>query len=77
MLLREQEVRSADALRQLPGGRSWLAHGDVDVHHRAVERVVADGAADDPGLLVREEFVEHVKHATRSQITRWQLHASV
>jgi hypothetical protein len=39
--------------------------------------VVADGAADDPGLLVREEFVEHVKHATRSQITRWQLHASV
>ena len=58
--LRERERRSARLASVEPGGPLGLAERDIDVDDLPVERGVANGAADDPGLLAGEEPLDEL-----------------
>ena len=51
MALGEQEDGAAERLPKRARRAIGLPAGDVDVEHRAAEQLIADGAADDVGLL--------------------------
>ena len=53
---RDREGRASRALRVAARRVLRLAAGDVHVHDLPPEQPVADGAADDPGLLARQHL---------------------
>ena len=64
--LGEQEDGAAERLPKRARRAIGLPAGDVDVEHRAAEQLVADGAADDVGLLACDGGADLVIHRRRS-----------
>ena len=60
--LRERERGAAGAPRVLARRALGLGAGDVEVDQRATEQLVANRAADDPGLLAREHLPRELTH---------------
>ena len=60
--LREREDRAAEAAGEAVRSLARFGAGDVEVENRSEEELVADGAADDPRLLLRQDLAEALIH---------------
>ena len=60
-LLVQREHRVAVPGDERPRGALRLAAGDVEVERRTAEQLVADRAADDPGLLLGEQLGDQIQ----------------
>jgi hypothetical protein len=60
--LRERKRRAAEPSCIAKGSLPRLAAGDVEIEHRATEKLVANGAADDPCFLVAEDLADSLIH---------------
>jgi hypothetical protein len=60
--LGERERRALDPVREPPRRLSGLPNHHVEVEHRPFERSVANGAADDPGVLAGEQLLDQLTH---------------
>jgi hypothetical protein len=60
--LREWERRTAESARIASSSLPRVATGDIEVEHGTSEKLVANGAADDPGLLALEYLADTLIH---------------
>jgi hypothetical protein len=63
--LREREHSTAEPVRETVRSRPRVAARDVEIEDGATEKLVADGAADDPRVLAGEELSESLIHRLR------------
>ena len=63
--LGEREHRAAETAREAVRRVARLGAGDVEVEHGPLEELVADGAADDPRVLLAEDLAEALIHRRR------------
>ena len=62
MPLGERKRRTAGTPRILARSALRIAAGDVEIDHLAAEQVVANRAADDPGLLAGKNLLRELTH---------------
>jgi len=60
--LRERKGGAAGALPILARGSAWIADRDVEIDEVPPEQLVADSAADDPGLPAGEDVARELTH---------------
>ena len=65
MALRQREDRTAEPVRETVRCRPRFTAGDVEIEDGTTEELVADGPADDPRVLAREELPEPLIHRLR------------
>ena len=70
MPLGERKRRAAGTLRILARGASGIAAGDVEIDDVAAEQLVADGPADDPGLLAGKDLARELIASSTTRLAR-------
>ena len=60
--LGQREDRAAEAAGEAARGLARVGAGDVEVENGPEKELVADGAADDPRLLLRQDLAEALIH---------------
>jgi hypothetical protein len=60
--LRQREDRASEAAGEAVRSLARVGTGDVEVENRSEEELVADGAPDDPRLLLRQDLAEALIH---------------
>ena len=60
--LREREHRATEAAREPMCGIARIRTGHIEIENRPQKKLVANGTADDPCVLVREDLAEPLIH---------------